>query len=203
VLREFHDDPHVRAHVATGRAAPTLLAAIDDYDADLIAVGRHGVGRTTGIVLGSIATRLIHDAPCSVLVVPRATASTTLLQSILVGVDGSLPAADAEAVATVLGEATGAQIRRLIATGGKPVGDETAVMAELDPRRPVEALVDHSGACDLLIVGSRGLHGIGSLGSVAERVAHQARCPVLIVRGSRSPSISPANTVVVERNRAG
>ena len=35
---------------------------------------------------------------------------------------------------------------------------------------------------DLLVVGSRGLHGLRSLGSVSERVAHQARSSVLIVR---------------------
>jgi nucleotide-binding universal stress UspA family protein len=46
----------------------------------------------------------------------------------------------------------------------------------------VDALVDAAADCDLLIVGSRGLHGLAALGSVAERVAHRARCPVLIVR---------------------
>jgi nucleotide-binding universal stress UspA family protein len=35
---------------------------------------------------------------------------------------------------------------------------------------------------DLLVVGSRGLQGIRSLGSVSERVAHEARCSVLVVR---------------------
>jgi hypothetical protein len=29
---------------------------------------------------------------------------------------------------------------------------------------------------------SRGVHGIKSLGSVSERVAHQARCSVVVVR---------------------
>jgi nucleotide-binding universal stress UspA family protein len=55
-------------------------------------------------------------------------------------------------------------------------------MAELEARAPVDALVDAADDCDLLIVGSRGLHGLAALGSVAERVAHRARCPVLIVR---------------------
>jgi nucleotide-binding universal stress UspA family protein len=35
---------------------------------------------------------------------------------------------------------------------------------------------------DLLVVGSRGLHGIRALGSVSERVAHKAPCSVLVVR---------------------
>jgi fatty acid/phospholipid biosynthesis enzyme len=35
---------------------------------------------------------------------------------------------------------------------------------------------------DLLVVGSRGLQGFRALGSVSERVAHEARCSVLVVR---------------------
>lgn len=34
----------------------------------------------------------------------------------------------------------------------------------------------------LIVLGSRGLHGIRALGSVSERVAHRAPCSVLVVR---------------------
>jgi nucleotide-binding universal stress UspA family protein len=54
---------------------------------------------------------------------------------------------------------------------------------EIEAKSPVEALVEASRTTDLVIVGSRGAHGIAALGSVAERVAHQAGCSVLIVRG--------------------
>ena len=37
-------------------------------------------------------------------------------------------------------------------------------------------------AADLLVVGSRGLHGVKALVSVSERVDHEAPCPALIVR---------------------
>ena len=47
---------------------------------------------------------------------------------------------------------------------------------------PVDALLSFAGASDLLVVGSRGLKGIRSLGSVSERVAHEAVCSVLVVR---------------------
>lgn len=50
------------------------------------------------------------------------------------------------------------------------------------PGSPVEALAASAADADLLVVGSRGLHGLKSLGSVSERVAHQAECSVLIVR---------------------
>jgi nucleotide-binding universal stress UspA family protein len=50
------------------------------------------------------------------------------------------------------------------------------------PDDPVTALVAAAADADLVVVGSRSLHGLGSLGSVSERVAHQARASVLIVR---------------------
>ncbi len=40
---------------------------------------------------------------------------------------------------------------------------------------------ERSTAADLLVVGSRGLHGAKALGSVSERVAHAAASSVLVV----------------------
>jgi nucleotide-binding universal stress UspA family protein len=47
---------------------------------------------------------------------------------------------------------------------------------------PAQALVEASREADLLVVGSRGLRGLKALGSVSERVAHEASCSVLVVR---------------------
>ena len=48
--------------------------------------------------------------------------------------------------------------------------------------RGTSYLVAASKDADLLILGSRGRHGFSALGSVSERVAHKASCPVLVVR---------------------
>jgi nucleotide-binding universal stress UspA family protein len=75
-----------------------------------------------------------------------------------------------------------------VALGGKDVDVDAArgqagdVPLVEDERNPVDALAD-AGA-DLIVVGSRGLHGVRALGSVSERVAHWARCSVLVVRAS-------------------
>jgi nucleotide-binding universal stress UspA family protein len=46
----------------------------------------------------------------------------------------------------------------------------------------VHALHVLSEEADLVVVGSRGLRGIRALGSVSERIAHEARCSVMVVR---------------------
>jgi len=49
---------------------------------------------------------------------------------------------------------------------------------------PAETLVEAARVAELLVVGSRGHGGFGSLllGSVSQACAHHARCPVVIVR---------------------
>ncbi len=39
-------------------------------DADLLGVGRRGAGFLRRIVVGSVATHVVHEAPCPVLIVP-------------------------------------------------------------------------------------------------------------------------------------
>jgi len=119
--------------------------------------------------------------PCSVLVGRGEVAVDEFPRRIVVGIDGSPHAADAEAVGRLLAGSFDGQIRRLVATGGEPV-DPLWIDAAVDPRSPVEALTDASRDADLVIVGSRGLRGVKAVGSVAERLAHRAACPVLIVR---------------------
>ena len=55
---------------------------------------------------------------------------------------------------------------------------------------PVPALTAASADADLLVLGSRGLHGLKSLGSVSERVAHRAAGSVLIACSSRISAAS-------------
>ena len=47
---------------------------------------------------------------------------------------------------------------------------------------PVSALLEAAETADLVVVGSRGLHGVKALGSVSERIAHRAKTSVLVVR---------------------
>jgi len=59
---------------ATGRrldGPPARLLAGACEDADLLVVGSRGYGPVLRVLLGSVSTRLIHIAPCPVLVIPR------------------------------------------------------------------------------------------------------------------------------------
>lgn len=105
-------------------------------------------------------------------------------RSIVVGVDGSPASQEAEALARSLAERLAVPLHVVVAQGGKPVdieGLRGTKDLQWDDRRPVDALVAASEGADLLVLGSRGLHGLDALGSVSERVAHAARSPVLVV----------------------
>lgn len=71
----------------------------------------------------------------------------------------------------------------------KHVFDKASVSVEvmkLEFGHPAEIIctIAERGGFDLIVMGEKGAHEIGRfmLGSVADRVAHHAPCPVLIVR---------------------
>jgi nucleotide-binding universal stress UspA family protein len=74
----------------------------------------------------------------------------------------------------------------VVATGEPQVDLDAArrVAPELEelPGSAVGQLAVLSELADLVVVGSRSLRGLPALGSVSERVAHEARCAVLVVR---------------------
>lgn len=52
-----------------GDPADELLEAADTFDADLIVVGSVGLTDSSRFLLGSVASSVLHHAPCDVLVV--------------------------------------------------------------------------------------------------------------------------------------
>jgi nucleotide-binding universal stress UspA family protein len=107
-----------------------------------------------------------------VLVSRRPAAGSWKPRRIVAGTDGSQEAEAAVAEARRLAERLSATVR----------------VVSTEDRRTAHALVETAFGADLLVVGSRGVHGARSLGSVSERVAHEAPCSVLVVRGSRPRS---------------
>lgn len=173
----------IESAIRSGWAPRVLLDEAEARAATLIAVGMHDRSRRAGYLLGSVATAILHDARSSVLVARPAAGA----RRVVVGLDGSTQSLDALTLARVLAARLDASLLAVCATGGKPV-DVPAVRAQagddlhVDPRPPVVALAAAAASAELLVLGSRGRHGVGTLGSVSERVAHRAPCSVLIYR---------------------
>lgn len=154
--------PDARTYTVRGFPWQSLLLELRTHRYTLVAIGGRAGARTLGIAAASVTTELLHKAPCSVLV---ARAGFVGIRRIVVGVDGSREAQAALDAASSLAARLGAELVEIRA------GDD-----------PVGTLVEAAAEADLLVVGSRGLTGIRSLGSVSERVAHQAPCSTLVVR---------------------
>lgn len=168
-----------------GTPVAKLLEEIERDEDTLIAIGSSGTGRLLGIVEGAVATEVVHKAPCSVLIARRV--DNGFPRRVVVGVDGSVESAAAYAAARFISERFSAELRAIVAWGGNGVNERlvaTITDGAHDDRHegPAEALVAAAESADLVIVGSRGLHGFRALGSVSERVAHSAPCSTLVVR---------------------
>jgi len=63
-------DVRTEIHLLEGGVADELLGLAKRVGADLIAAGTHGMGFLGRLMLGSVATRLLRGADCSVLITP-------------------------------------------------------------------------------------------------------------------------------------
>jgi nucleotide-binding universal stress UspA family protein len=177
----------VQSGIVTGPPAPMSVVETKVRNATVVAIGSHGHRRLSGIVIGSVATALLHSAPCSVLL--TRPAGEDFPRSIVVGLDGSAQSRLAAGHAAAIAARTGAELRGLVAMGGPPVdyaevrsiaADNGGFLLTDDERDPVDAFSNVQA--DLLVLGSRGLRGVHALGSVSERAAHRAGCSVLVIR---------------------
>lgn len=61
--------PEIQEHFRVGDPATQIVGLAGMVEADLIVMGRRGLGAVTGIVLGSVTRRVEHDAEIAVLTV--------------------------------------------------------------------------------------------------------------------------------------
>jgi nucleotide-binding universal stress UspA family protein len=180
----MRDRPNCTANVVRGDAKRVLRHACEEYDATLLALGARRSSRFLGMLTGETASTLLHHAARSVLFARPQWGQRWHPNLVVVGLDGSDSSLTALAVGDDLAERLGSALQVVTATGGKSVEREDAWaerVTKWDPGHPFAALLDRSALVDLLILGSRGLHGVRALGSVSERVAHRAHCSVLII----------------------
>jgi nucleotide-binding universal stress UspA family protein len=172
------------ARVVRGRPVDVLRRERDDLNATLVALGGRRSSRFLGVMLGDTGTELVHDAVCSALLACPADEGTWQPQRIVVGLDSSSYAQAALQTADELAERFRGTVEVVSATGGEPIERDAAWAERVqswDDAHPVRALVERSRTVDLVVVGSRGVGGLRAIGSVSERVAHQAHCTALVV----------------------
>jgi nucleotide-binding universal stress UspA family protein len=174
------------SRLVNGPAVRCLLREVERERATLLCVGSHEHGRVEGILFDYVGTTMLHEAPSAVLVARASRDPESFPRAIVVGLDGSAHAAAAHAAAAELATRFGATLTPVAAAGGD--ADTDALRRDFPDLRvadgkPVDALLAAAAGADLLVVGSRGRHGVRALGSVSERVAHRAACSVLVVRG--------------------
>lgn len=186
--------PGIQPILMRGRDVPAMLAAIANLEADLVCVGSHATSRPAGILFGSVASAMVHFAPCSVLVARQSSAGT-FPGRILHANDGSVESLEAARVAGRLAARHGSTVVTLHVgeTHGPGVAEEAVALIESSGREPVMKVeagsphrriveVANETGASLILMGSRGRTGLAALGSVSERVTHRASCSVLIVR---------------------
>jgi nucleotide-binding universal stress UspA family protein len=172
-----------------------------EHSADLVAVASHGNSRLAGVLFGSTATTILHHAPCSVLI--SRSGRDGFPSPILHATDGSPDSLDAAAVAARIASRHDSPVRTVSIGTGPWCEEAIARSMEVFSRAGVEAESLHEGGSahrgiisaanlgdtGLIVVGSRGRSGVRGIGSVSERVAHRAPCPVLVVRSKSHPTI--------------
>jgi nucleotide-binding universal stress UspA family protein len=178
-------------------AADSLLREAPKHD--LLVVGSHGLSRGAGIVLGSVATAAAHRAPTPVLIARRPPAEDGFPQDVLVATDGSPGSQKAVELGARIAHRHGSNVLLFHAADGEEakrrheLAEQAVYLFESTGREPAvvtssgdahRSIVDlaESERVSLIVLGSRGLGGVKALGSVSERVSHEAGCSVLIVR---------------------
>jgi nucleotide-binding universal stress UspA family protein len=166
---------------------------------DLLVLGDNPDSRSGGIFHTPTSTRALHDSPIPVLIA-RAGAGD-FPQRIVVASDGGQASIHATAIAAAIARAHSSAVTMVTIGHVETREHEHALheeAAELTRALGVEpTIVLRTGEADeeivavarqaessLLVMGSRGKHGIRALGSVSEKVAHNAPCSVLVARRS-------------------
>jgi nucleotide-binding universal stress UspA family protein len=67
---ESADPSRFSLHVEPGHTVHGILRAVHRFNPDLLIMGTRGGGRMHRALLGSVANRVVHHAPCDVMVVP-------------------------------------------------------------------------------------------------------------------------------------
>ncbi|HTZ17983.1 MAG TPA: universal stress protein [Dissulfurispiraceae bacterium] len=184
----------------------TIVDEAIDKNIDMIILGRHGRKGLLKALMGEVVPKVIVNAPCKVLVVPKA--ARIEYRNILVATDGSGHSVAAVEEAINIAKRCGSKILALssIRSNDELEKAKKNVNAVLDmaKKEGVEAegltptgrshdvIVETAGGrgVDLIIMGIPVKTAISKIfsGSATEKVVGNAGCSVLVVKGEGSVS---------------
>jgi len=193
--------------VAHGVPHQRIVEEASKREIDMIIIGRHKTKGLKKLLIGEVAAKVIGDAPCKVLVVPKEAEID--FRNILVATDGSSHSEAAVLEAIGIAKKCGSKITALSSIRSDDEMEVAKVnvnkVVELGQKEgvPVEALMPKGRSyevivetarnrnVDLIVVGAYGKSGVRKflMGSSTERVIGNADCAVLVVQGQ---GIKPA-----------
>ena len=196
-----------QTRVCRGDVLTELSAIVRDESIDLIVLGTHGRTGISKAVLGSVAEKIFRHAPCPVLTVGPNVAgepdSVVDLHTILFPTDFSPASQAALPYAVSLAREHQSRLYLLHVIPPDADTDEVSLKGRLrslvlseaglacEPKvfvqagAPAQVILDLSEelAVDLIVLGPKRRSGLPGTMATAYRVATQAICPVLTVRG--------------------
>ena len=210
VARSLDAEPDAR--ILSGDPGAVLIELAELDGVELLCVGPDAGLLGGAIRIGRVASHILREARCSVLVARRA--GPDFPRRIGCAVDGSEGSVETALVAASIAAATDAELRLVhvvpVFRGDNTewtLGPDEPSPPELEPSvsaasslgvtpiremamgRPERTLVaaTERDEIDLMVVGHRGIRGVRRvLGSVSEHVAHHASCSVMVVRDAHA-----------------
>ena len=178
----------------------TIVEEATAKKVDMIVIGRHGHQGIARVLIGEVAAKVITDAPCKVLVVPKA--ARIGYKKIMVATDGSPHANTAVNEAISIAKRCGSHLIAVSAMRDKSEQEEaksiTGTALEMAKKEGLSAealtptgksfnvIVETASGMgvDLIVMGAYGKTGIKKLlmGSSTEKVIGNAGCAVLVVK---------------------
>lgn len=170
----------------------------------LLALGAPPISRFAQMLLGGVASEAVHELPCALLIARRPPEGRRFDERILVASDAGERSDALVAFAAQLALARGASLVLVHAAGPEPSYHPTRITAQTErlraalgtqpmvhvsverPNREIVEAADAENAT-LIVMASRRVGGLRAIGSVSERVAHDAPCSVLILRPEDLP----------------
>lgn len=197
-------DVPVHTMLRLGRSVPDAIKkTVAENASDLILFGWPGESGTHDRLLGSVIDPIVANPPADVIVVRSHPLDqlNRILVPVAGGPNGHLALLTAVSLARSTPEPTEIILLHVVRSGSDPLRAQAQAenvfrrafdgveYGRLEKRvvtadAPLPGILESAAACDMIVIGAtkeRLLRNL-LLGNVAQRVAEQAHCPVLIVK---------------------